>query len=662
MATEPIFQMFPRRRRKSCVPAGPESGELGESDRFLQKHYPMLYMNVSAREHPSIESVRCEAEETRCLLCRTLDRNTLDSVRVLEPHEVAPYLNSCGQDFTEKQVNVHLAHSVGEENLAGVLQNMSVDLIAGSYSLASAASLRVMNRVQTHMGRVFFAADQDMAKVHNDAVKQFMGLAATCQSLMKQRQGKGEKGPVTSNSSSSSSSYSSSSSSSPHPLLDSARTFLCATFVFVLTVTTEAGGEEPYGYAPYVWVSVQTCNTRSGWCVGSSATGFALDRGGDGAGSTGRSTDPRCTHYCPGKITANWRGTREHSGDLETHTAGGFLLGAYVRKLDRSSCVEVPGGFGCSDRVVPTLPLNKISILLHASPGNRAYYLGEDASAECEPGPQCAAYKLLRRTLYAPASSRRWPDAEDVLAIRNSPYACVLAYAGLGDAESLGACHSQLGDHCFESEGNKFCVGNSRSQWTGLTNADAQASAPLVICEVSDSRSMRSRGPAYAPTPQEIRDFVGPSSCDATILPVDRALYSPPSAQGRLSLALDASAFLTVAEAGHVVMKVPFDECLIPVSSSSADFSSVARSVAETLARAITSTYSTALLLDASGWGAATNCTRSAWNGTNFTEVASSAADALTREGVSKIFLGLPRSRELLGEIGLRDWARSTPS
>ncbi|KAK2825782.1 hypothetical protein Q5P01_019996 [Channa striata] len=98
-------------------------------------------------------------------------------------------------------------------------------------------------------------------------------------------------------------------------------------------------------------------------------------------------------------------------------------------------------------------------------------------------------------------------------------------------------------------------------------------------------------------------------------------------------------------------MKVPFDECLIPVSSSSADFPSVARSMAETLARAITSTYSTALLLDASGWGAATNCTRSAWNGTNFTEVASSAADALTREGVSKIFLGLPRSRELLGEI-----------
>lgn len=219
MATEPIFQMFPEATEESCVPSDPESGELGESDRFLQKHYPMLYMNVSAREHPSIESVRCEAEETRCLLCRTLDRNTLDSVRVLEPHEVAPYLNSCGQDFTEKQVNVHLAHSVGEENLAGVLQNMSVDLIAGSYSLASAASLRVMNRVQTHMGRVFFAADQDMAKVHNDAVKQFMGLAATCQSLMKQRQGKGEKGPVTSNSSSSSSSYSSSSSSSPHPLL-----------------------------------------------------------------------------------------------------------------------------------------------------------------------------------------------------------------------------------------------------------------------------------------------------------------------------------------------------------------------------------------------------------------------------------------------------------
>ena len=32
-----------------------------------------------------------------------------------------------------------------------------------------------------------------------------------------------------------------------------------------------------YGYAPYVWINVDTCN--GGWCQGISASGFALAMG-----------------------------------------------------------------------------------------------------------------------------------------------------------------------------------------------------------------------------------------------------------------------------------------------------------------------------------------------------------------------------------------------
>lgn len=50
-----------------------------------------------------------------------------------------------------------------------------------------------MNRFRTHMGRPFFVPDQDVAKVHNDAVKQFIGLMATCQTLMKYKYNENER-------------------------------------------------------------------------------------------------------------------------------------------------------------------------------------------------------------------------------------------------------------------------------------------------------------------------------------------------------------------------------------------------------------------------------------------------------------------------------------
>ncbi|MEQ2182778.1 hypothetical protein GOODEAATRI_025739 [Goodea atripinnis] len=63
--------------------------------------------------------------------------------------------------------------------------------------------------------------------------------------------------------------------------------------------------------------------------------------------------------------------------------------------------------------------------------------------------PQCAAVVLLMNTLYASPENRCWPSSEEVLILRNSPYACVLAYMGLGDTESIGRCYEQLGRLVF---------------------------------------------------------------------------------------------------------------------------------------------------------------------------------------------------------------------
>lgn len=117
---------------------------------------------------------------------------------------------------------------------------------------------------------------------------------------------------------------------------------------------------EPYGHAPYVWISVSQCNLHTGWCQGKSKGSFALtvDIQGDHA------TDGTCTHYCPGEIYAYWRPSKTSAGDLSKYEKERVMLGAYVFRLDKSSCREVPGKFPCSDRVVSTIPINKISTLV----------------------------------------------------------------------------------------------------------------------------------------------------------------------------------------------------------------------------------------------------------------------------------------------------------
>ncbi|XP_055739266.1 uncharacterized protein LOC129824019 [Salvelinus fontinalis] len=407
-------------------------------------------------------------------------------------------------------------------------------------------------------------------------------------------------------------------------------------------ICAPVNNSDPYGYAPYVWITASSCSRQTGWCQGRSQSGFALT-----VNNYTRTSD-RCTHYCPGMIYAHWRPLRESVADLKKHQAEGSILGAYVKRLDRTSCLVVPGGFDCSDRVVVDTPLNKVSILLHATPANRDYYFGGDPMADCGPDPQCSAYKLLRRTLHAPDASRIWPETDEVLTIRNSPYACVLTYIGLGDSESIGTCYAQLGDNCFHSKGNRFCIANSRAPGLGITNADSAASAPIAICEVSSVMSLRNRDPAYNPTATEIRDFITPSSCDATILSLNRAIYK----SNFLSVELDVHTFYTVAEASHVIMKVKFDECLIPIASTSRDLPQVVSTVAETLSKVRVSTHSAAIMLDATDWGT-TECQGLQWQGSNFTRVAADLASALIREGSVKLFLRLPRSHKLLSTIDL---------
>lgn len=182
LAESDVFNEYPEpSTRDLCVEKEEDAGA-----RFMQKQCPMLYMQLNPTQLADVSDVRCA--DDRCPMCENLDRNTLDALTVLQPSEVREYLVEHGHNYNATQVNVHMAHAVrGEDNTVGLLQNMAVDLIARVYALASTSSARIMNRVTTDMGRVLFVPDHDHARVHNDAVKQFIGLAATCQTLLKHK-------------------------------------------------------------------------------------------------------------------------------------------------------------------------------------------------------------------------------------------------------------------------------------------------------------------------------------------------------------------------------------------------------------------------------------------------------------------------------------------
>lgn len=76
--------MFPDPRQRGEMR---EADDTNEDNCFVRKQYPMLYMKLTAHERPSIADVQCAGQGTCCPLCQ-LDRNTLDSIRVLKPHEV----------------------------------------------------------------------------------------------------------------------------------------------------------------------------------------------------------------------------------------------------------------------------------------------------------------------------------------------------------------------------------------------------------------------------------------------------------------------------------------------------------------------------------------------------------------------------------------------
>ena len=393
----------------------------------------------------------------------------------------------------------------------------------------------------------------------------------------------------------------------------------------------------PYGYAPYVWIDVSKC-LETAWCVGMSKSGFALATG-EYAG------EKLCTHYCPGKIHALWKPLYEQQNYFANSTKQ--ILGAYVRKLDTSSCSLVPGGFKCSDRIVSDTPMNKISIFVHAQPHSKHYYFHAPASAECGTDPECAAFKVLRRTLYAPEENRTWPDADDVLTLRNSPYACVLSYVGVGDAESIGKCYSQLGDNCFFSQGNQLCISNSRTKaFTGMTNADVYASAPIAMCELSDSAVLGPRD-GSKPTAEEIRDFVTPSSCDATVI----AVGSPKYSQEHLSLEVQLDKFHVVADSGHVIMRVPFDECLLSMAHTDGVFPQKDMSqIAKTLLTAKVATYATGIMLDASEWNS-TECTKTEWDRVDLSNAARRLAAGLLQDDAVSLFLRLPKSTTYVQKV-----------
>ncbi|KAK7878274.1 hypothetical protein WMY93_031093 [Mugilogobius chulae] len=393
-----------------------------------------------------------------------------------------------------------------------------------------------------------------------------------------------------------------------------------------------------YGYAPYAWICVNHCDPVSNWCRGRSAVGFALS-----VGSYNREKDI-CTHYCPGMIYAFWRPAETTFERGKTERCS---VGAHVRRLDSTSCMTVPGGFKCSDRIVADTPLNKISVALHASQRNREYYFNDDPEGTCDPGPQCAAFKVLKLTLWASAESRKWPDPDQVLTLRNSPYACVLAYVGLGDLESVDTCYTQLGSSCFASQGSVFCVGESKAHRVGLTNWDPEASGPLAMCRVSrSSSSAKVRNPELGPSVSEIRHFLSTSSCDAVILSPDSLEYSA----RRLSIDLHAPTFHAVAEVSRLILRVPLRDCVFPPDTQEEAYAEFLDVAADKLSKLRVAMHAIGFFLDAEDWDEG-GCNAS--KGLPLNQVASDLSKRLGAHNNVKLFLGLPRSRPVLRRLVL---------
>ena len=389
-----------------------------------------------------------------------------------------------------------------------------------------------------------------------------------------------------------------------------------------------------YGFAPYAWINVVICNNYTGWCQGKSETGFALARGGYDMALD------RCTHYCPGTVLAHWTPGDSPGAQVDRN---GTFIGAYAKRLSRTTCVEVPGGFGCSDRVMRRAPLNSVSIRLYASKRNAAYYFGQDPMADCEPGPQCSAYKLLRRTLFA-KKNISWVDPDEVLTLRNSLYGCVLTYVGAGTSDNTALCYAQLGDHCFYANGARFCVGAGErgGPTSGITDHDEDASAPTAMCELSNSFAEAGVPGNYIPTPAEQRESIAAASCDVSMLPADHVGCR----DGALRVHFDVVVAREVSEVAPVVLRVPFQEC----SMSCLDNARIA--TVRTIYKAYVASFSSGLMIDIAGWGQG-ECSDSVSTAGDLTERLVILASELRTKKIKRLLLGLPLSRDHLNGMNL---------
>ena len=389
-----------------------------------------------------------------------------------------------------------------------------------------------------------------------------------------------------------------------------------------------------YGYAPYVWINVFICNNNSKWCQGKSESGFALAKG-----RYDMALD-RCTHYCPGKILAHWT-SGENPGTMVNRN--GTLLGAYVRRLSRTSCVEIPAGFACSDRIVRNTPLNPVSIRLHANKRNAAYYFGNDPMADCEPGPQCSAYKLLRRTLHA-KKNVSWIASDEVLKLRSSLYGCILTYVGAGPSDNMALCYAQLGDHCFFANGVSFCVGAEEhgASTIGITNYDANTSAPTAICELSNLFGDTHMPRNYIPTPLEQRESIAAASCDVTMLPVNYAECE----DGTFRIHLNMAVAMEVSEFAPLVLRVPFHEC----SMLCMDIAHITTIV--TIYKVYVSSSSSGVMIDIARWGQG-KCLSAASIVSDPTKQLILLAKGLRLKKVKRLFLGLPLDQNHLDKLNL---------
>lgn len=98
---------------------------------------------------------------------------------------------------------------------------------------------------------------------------------------------------------------------------------------------------------------------------------------------------------------------------------------------------------------------------------------------------------------------------------------------------------------------------------------------------------------------------------------------------------------------------------MVPVASTDERYAWMIQNIAKTLHKKVIATYSSAIMLDASDWGASA-CSQDNVH-SNVSKVASNLAQAITTLWATKLFLRLPRAIGIVKTMHFQALERSKP-